>query len=99
MVRQTQDQAAPLLTAEQVAARLNLSRTAVYALCESGELKHYRVGVGKKKRFRVSEAQLAEYLAGAAVDPPPSIPMLQQKRKQPTDYAGASRLRALGWKG
>ncbi|WP_425618094.1 helix-turn-helix domain-containing protein [Anatilimnocola sp. NA78] len=99
MVGQSQNPVPSLLSAEQVARRLGLSRTAVYALCDAGELKHYRIGVGKKKRFRVSEEQLADYLAGAAADPPPLIQMQQQKRKQPTVYAGASRLRALGWKG
>ena len=66
----TQPDTAPLLTAKQVAARLSLSLTGVYALCDAGELAHNRVGAGKRKRIRVSESDLADYLSRSVVEMP-----------------------------
>jgi excisionase family DNA binding protein len=43
-----------------VAARLRVSTARVYALIESGELTHLRLG---NNTIRVSEADLAAYLA------------------------------------
>lgn len=43
---------------EQVAQRLNISRSKVYALVKSGELPHHKMGGA----IRVTEDQLVEYL-------------------------------------
>ncbi len=49
----------PLLTVDQVAAYLHLSRTTVYRLVWSGSLRTVKVG----SRIRVPESAIAEYLA------------------------------------
>lgn len=48
-----------LLTLEAVMQRLSVSRTKVYELLASGDLRSVRVG----RRRLVSEAQLAQYIA------------------------------------
>jgi excisionase family DNA binding protein len=52
-----------LLKISEVAARLSCTRSFVYALVESGRLKHHRLGRGQGG-IRVSEEQLQEYLRG-----------------------------------
>lgn len=52
-----------LLTVRQVAARLAVSPSFVYALLTGGRLKHHRLG-GGQGGIRVSEQQLGEYLCG-----------------------------------
>lgn len=53
----------PLLTVRQVAARLNVSTTAIYDLINAGSLPCYRIGAGEKRqRIRISETDIAEYL-------------------------------------
>jgi excisionase family DNA binding protein len=47
-----------LLTVPQVAKILNISRSTVYTLFDSGELQSVHVGASR----RVSENQLADYL-------------------------------------
>jgi excisionase family DNA binding protein len=48
-----------LSTVREVAARLNVSASTVYQLCERGELPHVRVS----NAIRVSPADLAAYLS------------------------------------
>ncbi len=50
-----------LLTVPEAAERLNVSRGTIYHLCESGDLPHRRVGVGRG-RIRFTEEDLQEYL-------------------------------------
>lgn len=50
-----------MLTVQQTAERLNVSPQVVYALCSSGKLPSYRIGLGRGA-VRVSEDDLAEYL-------------------------------------
>ena len=52
-----------LMTAAQVGEVLQLGHTAVYELLASGRLPSFRVGTGPRAQYRVSEEQLAEYLA------------------------------------
>ena len=47
-----------MLKVREVAARLNLSESKVYALIESGELPHHRFGGA----IRVSDQQVADFL-------------------------------------
>lgn len=78
----------PLLTPRQVAERLTLSLTAVYALCNSGELPCRRVGASKGRiriEPRVFEAYLARTQQAAIIE-------LPKRRKQP---APLHRLRHL----
>jgi excisionase family DNA binding protein len=53
-----------VLTVKQVAERLGVSISFVYAECSAGRLKHRRLGANKRM-IRVTEEQLADYLAGA----------------------------------
>jgi len=95
-----------LLTAEQVAKKLAVSVTAVRDLCDSGKLPHYRIGTGKKKRYRISPAGLAKYLEGAAGEAPESAarPATVAASKRPRRSRMAALddgefLRACGWNG
>jgi excisionase family DNA binding protein len=51
-----------MLTVKQVAQRLGISRQMVYALCESGELSHHRIGKGRGC-IRITEQDLADYVS------------------------------------
>jgi len=51
-----------LMTAADVARRLNASESFVYGAIAAGRLKHHRLGKGQGG-IRVSEEQLAEFLA------------------------------------
>lgn len=48
-----------MLTAKQVAEKLQISLSQIYKLVSSGELQCYRIG----KAIRISEEQLAGYLS------------------------------------
>lgn len=50
-----------MMTIADIAKRLRISQACAYALVESKELAHYRIGLGRG-RIRVSEEQLATYL-------------------------------------
>lgn len=50
-----------MLTVKQVAERLQVSASTVYALCEKGEVPHRRIGLGRG-RIRIAESDLQEYL-------------------------------------
>jgi excisionase family DNA binding protein len=64
-----------MLSVKQVAARLNVSAATVYSLCDSGELPHRRIGVGRGC-IRVTEEDLQEYLdrkrVGGRKEEPPA---------------------------
>jgi excisionase family DNA binding protein len=60
---------------KDVAARLDLSATTVYALIESGKIKHYRIGNGRGV-VRIAEQHLADYLKSVESKPPGSSPPL-----------------------
>ncbi len=68
----------PLLTVKQAAKRLAVSEKTIYAQCQSGELACHRIGLGRGT-IRLSEAQLADYLANRKPEPtderpPPKSP-------------------------
>src|SRR5262249_38281 len=48
-------------TVKQVAERLQISPNTIYSLCETGELPHRRIGLGRG-RIRIAESDLQEYL-------------------------------------
>jgi excisionase family DNA binding protein len=56
------------MTVREVAARLEVTPATVYALCAAGKLGHLRVGVGKGA-IRITEADLAAYVAACRVAP------------------------------
>lgn len=82
-----------LLTVAQAAARLSLSRTAVYELCSSKQLEHFCVGADGKG-IRIEAAELAAFLerrrvARASPAPSPEIsPRPRQQRAQVRNALG-----------
>lgn len=52
----------PMMTVEDVALRINMSDSFVYAAIADGRLKHHRFGKGQGG-IRISEPQLAAFLA------------------------------------
>jgi len=66
-----------LMKVKEVAKFLNASESFVYALLESGRLKHHVLGRGQGGK-RVSLEQLQEYLGGVEKGDRP-----RQKTKQP----------------
>ncbi|ADE87345.1 DNA-binding protein (plasmid) [Rhodobacter capsulatus SB 1003] len=50
------------MTAEEVALRLKISKSGVYALIKAGAIGHYKVG----RKIRFSAAQLRAYVEGTA---------------------------------
>ena len=86
-----------LLSAKQVASRLSVSVAAVYALCESGELVAYRIGAGQKKRYRVAESAVEDYLEKCRVLP--AGEPVKPRRANQLQAGGFSLLKAAGYKG
>ena len=65
------------LTVKQVAERLGVSASQVYALCASGKLPNRRFGNGGRGAIRVSEEQLAEFLEATKFKPAAALPALR----------------------
>lgn len=87
------------LTPRDVAQRLNLSLTGVYALCDAGELPCHKIGA-KGGRRRISEADLQVYLQRTREARPATIELPRRGRKGASGVDGGFRLlRAGGWKG
>ncbi len=54
-----------MLSAKDVATRLGVSDSLVYAWCAAGALPHYRLGrPGRRGRIVIEEADLQAFLAG-----------------------------------
>ncbi len=71
---------------KEAAARLEVSPKTVYALVAAGELRCYRVGLGRGC-IRIAEEHIAEYLGKAEpkfvqppATPPPRVPRLKHLR-------------------
>jgi len=65
-----------MLTVDDVAKRLKISRSTVYNVIESGELPHHRFGRGRGT-IRVSEEQLNRFLGETKMErvPAGSVPL------------------------
>lgn len=88
-----------LLTPSDISRRLQLSLTAVYALCDSGELPCYRIGIRRSRR-RITEADLAAYLERTRTQNTIIEPPVRRRRATTSVTSGGFRmLRAAGWKG
>lgn len=72
------------LTVRETADRLRISASSVYLLVESGRLGHHRIGA-RRGAIRISEADLAAYLAGCrqelTTNNPPPAPVALPKLK------------------
>jgi excisionase family DNA binding protein len=60
-VKTTTENNNELLTCEDVAREIKLTRTSIWAKCRSGELPHMRLN---KRCFRIRRSDLEQYLAG-----------------------------------
>ena len=59
-----------LLTAKQVADRLNVRPSTVYALCRRGEIPHIRVTQGSRRALiRFDPEEIEEFLRGRRCPP------------------------------
>ncbi|MHB8973579.1 MAG: helix-turn-helix domain-containing protein [Pirellulaceae bacterium] len=56
------------LTVQEAAERIGISDTAVRQLCQSGKLRHRRVGA-RRGRIRIDEQDLLSYLEAAVREP------------------------------
>jgi len=98
MSRHAASDAAPaFLTPADVAARLSLSLTAVYALCDAGDLPCHKIGV-KRSRRRIDPTDLAAYLERTRQSMPATV-QLPGRRRESRGTEGFKLLRAAGWKG
>jgi excisionase family DNA binding protein len=68
-----------MLTVKNVAARLGLSNSQIYALIASGKLSCHRFGNGRGA-LRVSEEQLAQFIEASKITPAATIPELRHIR-------------------
>ena len=80
-----------MLTVKEAAARLGLSETSVYALCNGGKLKHYRFGASKRGTVRIDAAGMEAYIFTCAVTVTPVE--VQERRRSGLNPAAFSRLR------
>ena len=58
------------MTVKAAATRLEVSQSTIYALVAAGKLKAHRIGLGRGC-VRISDQQLADYLAAASRPDPP----------------------------
>ena len=83
-----------MLTVKQVAARLALSPSQVYALCASGKLPHHRFSGQGRGAIRVTEEQLAAFIEASVFTSKASLPELRHIRlpdEQPPEGASVFR--------
>lgn len=87
------------LTPKDVAERLSLSLTAVYAIIEAGELPCIRVGA-HRGRIRIEEAELIAYIEKGR-EMPTIVPITTRGRGKSGPAIGNFRsvLREAGWNG
>jgi excisionase family DNA binding protein len=76
----------PLLKISEVAQRLNTSTSFVYEIIAEGRLRHHRLGRGQGA-IRVSEEQLAAYLASCESAPVESQPPVTRPRPRPGAFS------------
>jgi excisionase family DNA binding protein len=69
-----------VFSVNQLAERLGVSAACVYALVESKELAHYRIGMGRGT-IRVSDEQLQAYLGSHEQKRPAKTPAVPVKLK------------------
>jgi len=55
------------LTVKAAADRLGVSIGLIYQLCRSRQLKHYRIGLGRRGKILIDEADLQEFVEIHAV--------------------------------
>lgn len=72
-----------MLTVNEVAARLKVSKSTIYNAVESGSMPHYRIGAGRGA-IRISEEQLEAFLLGSLVEEGPAT----KPRPQDVQYRG-----------
>jgi excisionase family DNA binding protein len=93
----TQSAVSQLLSTSQVSERLGLSTNAVIALCDSGQLPHFRIGAGAKKRYRIAEEDLVAYVESCRKSPE-AKGCTESRDRQPASE-GFTMLRSGGYRG
>lgn len=82
-----------MLTPDQVAQRLGISRATVYRLCSSGQLAAVRIGGAATKfrrgrefrgTIRIEPASVDRLLAESRIAPPPATPKPSVRQARPT---------------
>ncbi len=67
-----------MFTVRETAARLGISPSLVYALCQAGVIRHSRHGrPGKRGTIRIPQEAIEEYIASCRVPIPPPAPTAQ----------------------
>ncbi len=69
-----------MYSVDQVAKKLGVSLGCIYALVESRNLPHYRIGIGRGT-IRISEDQLQDYLRKHEEKRPAKVPTVPVKLK------------------
>lgn len=62
------------LSAAETRARLRVSRETLSKLIRSGDLKASKIGTGRTSPYRISEADLADYMERQTVKAPAAEP-------------------------
>jgi excisionase family DNA binding protein len=75
-----------MLTISDISTRLQLSRSTVRALIESGQLRAANVGLGRNKCYRVSEEDLAAFLASRSSQKAVNKPIKKGKRIEVEEF-------------
>lgn len=68
-----------MLTVNQVAQRLQISKQSVYVLIQQGQITTHRFGAGRGT-IRISEEDLATFIESCRHEPAPKAPPLRQIR-------------------
>lgn len=60
-----------MLTASEVARRLNVHVSTVYRLTDNGDLRAYRIGGGvvRRRGLRIPESAVTDYLSNSLIAP------------------------------
>lgn len=90
-----------LLSSAQGAKILGISSNAFCRLCDSGEITHFRIGAGEKKRYKARESDVRAYLLSCQVQPRCEVPTpaVKPKRAKQDECEGFTLLRSFGYRG
>ncbi len=88
-----------LMSAAEVGKALGISSNAVCKLCDSGELSHFRIGAGQKKRYKLRPSVVEAYLLKCQAKRPAEVEAKPVRKKQLQEVGGFTLLRQFGYRG
>lgn len=88
-----------LMGASQGARALGISANAFCKLCDLGEIPHFRVGAGEKKRYKVRPSDVQAYLLRCQAKIHGEVEAKPSRKKLPDDAGGFTLLRQFGYRG